>query len=350
MAETTKKKVASVPSTETPAVEAPPSTVVAAPPPPTSEMAAAENTARNLANLASVLPHLAEDLVHVEEVTPAQLNAALARLPAEQREAFGKYLARQSARKPGMHLATQSSAPPALKMYHGTGNDPSRPDDCPEGSWYVPERTVCVQDAQAKRFGLPTAVPVYLLGVYEGNLKWKAKVEGEEGSGAPECSSLDAQRGSEYGDCSRCPYKPWTKGIENGCQQQLTLLVALGDFSGIYVIQLQKTAMSAVQPFVRKKLKNWDAPWAFQLQLSAEKKQEGTKKWYLPKITVGEPTPPELSSFLDLLSRKYEFQVYYPALAALYRREPKSVDPPADEPKSDLDAATRSLLDQTNNI
>lgn len=347
MAEPIKKKQAPVatPVTETAA----PADVPAAPA-PSGEMSA-PTSVRTLAHLADVLPHLADDLVHVQEVTSVALNAALDDLPEEQKKAFSAYLARQSARKPGMHLASQSSTPPALKMYHGTGNDPSRPDDCPEGSWYIPERTVCVQEAQAKRFGLPTAVPVYLLGVYEGNLKWKAKVEGEEGgSGAPECSSLDAQRGSEYGDCSRCPYKPWTKGVENGCQQQLTLLVALADCSGVYVIQLQKTAMSAVQPFVRKKLKNWDAPWAFQLLLSAEKKQEGTKKWYLPKVTVGEPTTPELSAFFELLSRKYEFQVYYPALAALYRREPKAVETPRDEPKSDLDAAARMLLDQTNNI
>lgn len=312
-----------------------------------------DSESESMSHLIPVLPHLARQLSRTKRLAPGELEEAVNQLDSKQSDNFRAMLARMNPEKPGVHLAQQAFRVPEMRIYHGTGNDESRPPTAPEGSIYSSDSRLLVVP-ETHRAMFPTVgqkAVAAVVGVYNTRTFWAPR----EDSGAslppgvelkgnqPICNSFDRQRGNRYGSCSACPYRPWKDGKmdKNSCRDELHLYLVLRDFSGIYRFIVSGTSMKSGGIPVMKKVQSWAAPWSYYFSFATTKITKDKMRWFQLESSVAtdQASPEGIAPsdaeqrVLSLLCRQIETEAYYPALGKIYER---SNSAPVGETSADL--------------
>jgi hypothetical protein len=288
------------------------------------------------------LPHLATYLERVLPPTPGELQNALAGLSPEKRAAFTAALARMNPVKAGQHTTRQEFRLPEMRVFHGTGTDELRPRDCPQGGIYTTDGRILAAPKEAlsnlkhnpKYAKLGTTVTCFVIGVHEAYTFWPPR-SGNNPPGVevrpnvPICRSLDRKRGSYFGACEACAYRPFKDGKANtkdACRNEDHLYVVLSDFSGIYRLVVHGKSIKPCSAAIKKKTRPWVTYYEHAFELEAKEARQGTDRWFelTASVATDVPDPSEQeAALLDVLVRYVDYEVYFPQLYTIYTTEPK---------------------------
>ena len=273
----------------------------------------------------------------LEATTPleeGEMDALRNNLPDASRANYEGFAARMNPVKEGVLVSDSRFQVPSLRMYHGVGDDPGKPQLAPVGSiWSGDGRIVIVWDkGQAKLLNVGQTFDAAVVGLQEMRTWWPPRdksVPIPEGvdpqAKGPICKSLDRMRGERFGNCGACPHRPYANGKynANGCHDEVLLYVVMRDFSGIYQITLKGASIkNAVRPFQRAltaMIKPWDRWFTFGL---AEEKNASGRWFSLTATPASDDVKVEESehALLGGISRQILLEVYRPALQAAYER------------------------------
>jgi hypothetical protein len=252
--------------------------------------------------------------------TPEELMNIVMALPEAGQEAMLALVSKTNPEKQGLHTSSSGFEPTALKVFHGTGNDPLRPRQCLPGQFYSADSRVL-----GEKF---TAVP---LAIYEGQILWPPKSQDNKESKAPICVSVDRKTGSKYGSCDACPLNPSVRQYsQGGCMREVTAYLLDQDMTSIYELKFSKTsegAGRALMGVMKKSNSLWDRWFTFE----AKERVEGANKWYVIQTgPVADPvkanTDPKLHPLFTALSKIIDTDIYYAALANIHDRLKNSAD------------------------
>lgn len=292
-------------------------------------------------------PHATKSLQRYVAVTPERVMQVIEELPEPFRANMIAAFERMNPDTTGMHLARERAMQFFdAKLNQGTGNDQQRPETAPQGGYYSRDERILSAGsaAMAKAMNLPQAFEVYVVGVVEGRSLWEPKKkDGEPDDNAsklPLCSSLDQKRGSAYGVCEACAYKPvYDKNApkpELACTNEIQFYVVPADFSGVYRMRFSKTAMATARMLVKKfQSGGWKSLWSRRVSFTSKievSKTDSTIKWYEPVATIGEDhTPENLSSALRVFSQLVETIEVWPSMRRIYNLSdnPKTPETPS---------------------
>lgn len=245
--------------------------------------------------------------------TTQEFEAAVQLVAADQREKLVELIERMSSDKPGVHRSQEGFAPTLVKLYHGVGNDESRPAKLVPGNFY-----------SSTSRDLTDKMVVAILGFSDGRTLWPPK---DAESNQPVCSSHDGVNGSKYGACASCPSKalPYTKG---GCTPQFNFWFIDQEATGIYELVFSKTSYKAGQALART-VSDSRRAWDRWIEFASVARTEGDKKWFVvkaspisdPKVPANNETSKELRSVFSLFNRALELGTLYPRLARQYTRQ-----------------------------
>jgi hypothetical protein len=222
--------------------------------------------------------------------------------------------------KQGLHSSSSGFEPTALKVYHGTGNDPLRPRQTLPGQFYSADSRVI-----GEKFN---AVP---LAIYEGHILWPEKSQDNKESKAPICVSVDRKMGSKYGSCDSCPLNPNVRQYnQGGCMREVTAYLLDQDMTSIYELKFSKTsegAGRALMGVMKKSNSLWDRWFTFE----AKERVEKGNKWYVihagPVADASKAnTDLKFHPLFNALSKVIDSDIYYAAMANTYDRAKNSTE------------------------
>ena len=283
-------------------------------------------------------------------VDEGEMSALVEQLADDKRAAFEEFIAKMNPVKAGIVVADARFRIPNIRLYHGVGDDVSRPQLAPVGSLYTSDgKIVAVWDAdQAALLKVGQTFKAAIVGLQETRSWWKPRDKSyvlppdvDPNSNAPICRSLDRKRGDRYGTCPACPHRPYANGKYdgNGCHDEVQIYLVPSDFSGIYQMTLKGASIkAAVQPF-RRALQTMVDPWDrwFSFGIAEEKNTSG--RWFsltATQVPGAASTVVEAEKHvLGVISRQVMNEVYRPALQSIYER---SAAPAAVEVSADMAA------------
>ena len=297
------------------AVDAAPSAIV-----PAADSVSPEFAARKA--LALRLPEGASSrALMLKRPTPKELLDLVLALPEASQEAMMMLVSKTNPEKQGLHAASSGFEPTELKVFHGVGNDPTRPRQTLPGQFYSKDSRVL-----GEKFN---AVP---LAIYEGQILWPPKVPGVAAeSTAPICVSLDRKMGSKYGSCATCPLSPENRSYnQGGCMREVTAYLLDEPMTSVFELKFSKTsegAGRALMNILKKSNTLWDRWFTFE----AKERVEKGNKWYVIQAgTVADAakvnTNLAFHALFTGLSKVIDADIYYPALANTYDRAKNSTE------------------------
>lgn len=253
--------------------------------------------------------------------TATELMDIVMSLPESQQEAMVNLVSKTNPEKQGLHSASSGFDPTALKVYHGTGNDPARPRQTLTGQFYSSDSRVIGEKFNAA-----------VLAIYEGQTLWPQQGSGAANeSKAPICQSMDRQMGSKYGPCSSCALNPRTRAYtQGGCSEDVTVYLLDQDFTAIYELKFSKTSLGAGRSLMNV-LKKENQVWDRWFTVEAKERVEGKNKWYVVQCSpLADPakvnTPKTAHPLFQALSKVIDTDVYYRKIADIYDRAKNSAD------------------------
>lgn len=320
----------STPAAETPATEAPaaPAAAPAAetststaivPAAPAAVVPAPAEVSPEFAARKALALRLPEDVrarvLTLKRPTPGELTDIVMKLPENAQEAMMTLVSKTNPEKQGLHSSRNGFEPTSLRIYQGTGNDPTRPKQTIPGQFYSADSRVV-----GEKFN---AVP---LAIYEGQILWPPKdAAGDKESKAPICVSVDRKTGSKYGSCHTCPLAPehrqYTQG---GCMREITVYLLDQDMTSIYELKYNKTsegAGRALMGVMKKSNSLWDRWFTFETKERVEK----DKKWFVIQSgpvadATKANTPANYHPLFTALSKIIDTDIYYTQLANIHDR------------------------------
>lgn len=289
-----------------------------------------------------------------------ELTAMVENLPQAQRESFEVLIESLNPVREGFVSSRADFRIPKAALYHGVGDDPSRPAAAPVGSVYTADGLVLAawDKNQARQLKIGQTFEAAIILIEETRtLKMprdKSKAlppDIDPDSKAPICYSLDRQRGSRYGACAACPNRPYANGkwAPDACTNDARIYFVLRGFKGIYSINVKGASMKkAVQVIQRQKGRPWDV-W-YDLGVSEEKNELG--RWFSLTATPhstddapqGEQTTQAERGVFRTLSRTVLHESYRSDLQRIYSQ----TDPPAPEGHSDASADMSAVIAAAN--
>jgi hypothetical protein len=241
-------------------------------------------------------------------------------LPENSQEAMMTLVAKTNPEKQGLHTSSSGFEPTALKVYHGTGNDPIRPRQTLPGQFYSADSRVI-----GEKFN---AVP---LAIYEGHILWPEKTKDSNESKAPICVSVDRRMGSKYGNCDACPLHPNLRPYaQGGCMREITVYLLDQDMTSIYELKFSKTsegAGKALMGVMKKSNFLWERWFTFE----AKERVDKGNKWYIIQSSpVADATKAitdtKFHPLFNALSKVIDADIYYTQMANIYDRARNSPD------------------------
>lgn len=302
------------PTVTAPAADATPSAIV-----PSTEGAPSSEFAARKALAARLPPEARVRALQLKRPTPEELMDIVLALPEDKQEAMMLLVSKTNPEKQGLHTSSSGFEPTGLKLYHGVGNDATKPRQTLPGQFYSTDSRVI-----GEKF---TAV---VLAIYEGQILWPPKTDGNE-SKAPICVSVDRKTGSKYGSCAACPLAPEVRQYtQGGCMREITAYLLPDDLSSIFELKFSKTSEAAgraLMGVMKKSNSLWDRWFTFE----AKERVESTKKWYVIQASpvadaVKAVTPTMFHPLFTSLSKVIDTDVYYTALANVHDRVKNSTD------------------------
>ena len=200
---------------------------------------------------------------------------------------------------------------PELRIYHGVGNDPNRPDRQIPGEYYL-----TTKESVGEKF------EGAVLAMWEGRTMWGDSDSGES-TGMPICQSMDRKMGSTCGMCETCPNLPWRDGKHQQCSDDVVAFMLSRDLKEIALVRFQKTSEPAgrqLKKFVKRSMQ----PWSKWFQITSESrtsKQDSSRRWFVMKVEPAKEsvTPLEIHDFCDAMCTSLEATYILPNLASIYR-------------------------------
>lgn len=306
-----------------PAAPAPETAIVPAAP---AALAPAEGVSSEFAARKAMAARLPEEVrprfLMLKRPNPAELMDIVMKLPEASQEAMMTLVSKTNPEKQGLHTSSSGFEPTALKLYHGVGNDPTKPRQTLPGQFYAADSRII-----GEKFN---AVP---LAIYEGQILWPEKNQAgsDDKSKAPICVSVDRKTGSKYGSCATCPLAPehrqYTQG---GCMREVTAYLLDQDMTSIYELKFAKTsegAGRAMLGILKKSNTLWDRWFTFE----AKERVEKDKKWFVIQAgpvadAAKAATDPKFHPLFNALSKVIDTDIYYAALANIHDRAKNSTD------------------------
>lgn len=351
--------VAAPPTTPLPATPLPATEVAPAPEPvaasPSTALAVAvqEDDGTTLVHLATALPQFRAKLAKFKRPQPEDLQYALNALPDVERLAFQGVMEQMRAEKPGTHVADERFQVTDIKWFHGTGHDESRPQLCPPGGIYSKDGRILMAPKGFDHLNAPQSMVAAVVGIHATQAFWPPRDSNPNGtvppgmdrkSKTPYCTSLDRVRGSNFGDCGACVYRPWReKGVKE-CAQDVHLYLILQGFSGLYRMIVSGTSVKTGAGPVLARTKTWPNSWHRFFEFDTKAETNGTNRWFELQTRVatnkdfpqGIPLSKEAAEVCALISAQIDAEIYYPGLAQLYTKSQRMTQP---ETKADLASA-----------
>jgi len=268
-------------------------------------------------------------------VTDEDLEAAVRSLPEELARNFGEALERMNPVKQGDHGRKRSGFQMfEARIYHGTGDDPTRPKMTPTGGIYSTDGKIlaaCDRDS-AKALNVPERFEGYVISGYEVNTFWPprgsdddakgdkkdAKDGDENKSKAPICRSIDQIMGDKYGACAACPERPFKDNQvnKNACRNEVHIYFVPRDFSGIYRMVFNGTNTKPGRAIRKSYSSGWRTLWDHPFALTTKKEvdpKDSSRRWFLAQSDVMRSDAPtaEEAKFLNVISRKIDSEYYW---------------------------------------
>jgi hypothetical protein len=294
-----------------------------------------------------------------------EIFAAAMRLPEPQRTSFAQFFEQMYAEKIGVHTNQSEFRVPDLRLFQGSGSDPIRPESAVKGCSYDSDgNIITAPSAQVARLlQVPERFNGYVIAVHATRQMWWPKDEkneplplagmkpGDSGINVnvPLCTSINREVGTRFGDCGQCQYRPFGTGQprKNECKDAWVFFVVREDFTQIYRLPIVSTSTKTGATPIISRIRPWSVPWqkSFTFETMAQTKNNTT--WFQWKTSMnctaeapqGVVTAAEIGKVLELLARKVDAVIYYPALADLYLRAPgfaKVVDASAETSSNGL--------------
>lgn len=286
--------------------------------------------------LVKLFPEEARYLKQVfRPVTDDELEAAVAALPENLARNFGEALERMNPVKLGDHGRKRSGFQMfEARIYHGTGDDPTRPKLTPTGGIYSTDGKIlaaCDRDS-ASALKVPERFEGFVISGYEVNTFWpprggdddakgdkKDAKEGDENkSKAPICRSIDQIMGDKYGACAACPERPFKDNQvnKNACRNEVHIYFVPRDFSGIYRMVFNGTNTKPGRAIRKSYSSGWRTIWDHPFALTTKKEvdpKDSSRRWFLAQSDVMRSDAPteEEAKFLNVISRKIDSEYYW---------------------------------------
>lgn len=248
---------------------------------------------------------------------PEELFDLVDALPDDlpQKDALYDVLKRLDPERKGILSERAQSFHTDLRLFHGTGNDPNRPQDLVPGEMYYSTGT---ENKIGKEF---IGTPLF---IWEG----REYAEKAEPGATPKtiCYSNNRKMGSAFGECQKCHYLPWRPGAdktEMTCKNNISAFMLAQDGKEIVLVRFARTSEGAgrqLLKFAGRTPQLWQRWYSIKPvpQVSADKKI----RWFVytveavsgPEGVVPAALHPLCDAFYCAAGRDYVF----PAIARCY--------------------------------
>jgi hypothetical protein len=225
--------------------------------------------------------------------------------------ALSEIIQQTSSQRAGMFAKEDRVEFPELRIFHGAGNDPNRPEDQIPGTMYL---NTC--ESVGKSF---TGA---VIAIWKGRTMWGNKDAGES-TAAPICSSMNRVVGSEFGDCARCPEKPWRDGQKTRCGDDVIAFVLSEKLNRLVLVRFAKTSEPAGKRLF-KLLKLCATNWSKWFELTLDKQENDRNVWYALRVQPANGggdaalTPPIIHPFCEALMNNLSASFVLPGIARIY--------------------------------
>lgn len=243
-------------------------------------------------------------------------NRIIDRLPEEYADAVSSIIRRSMGKRKGVYADDDRPELPELRIFHGTGNDPNRPENIIPGQYYL-----TTKETVGKQF-VGT-----VLAVYKGRTMWGDRDAGEN-TRMPVCQSMDREVGSSFGRCDDCPNKPWRDGKMQRCSDDVVAYMLTRDLKEIVVVRFAKTSQGAGQQlikFARRTEVNWSKWYSITADATVNQNDKN-QRYYVMKASPleGEEkdvyVPDSLHAFCSMMCTIIEATILLPGMAHTYRQ------------------------------
>lgn len=240
-----------------------------------------------------------------------KLLTALAQEETTIAAALSGVLQQTQGDKIGMFSQDDRTVFPELRVFHGSGNDTNRPEQCQVGNYYLNTKEV----VGAEFVGT-------VIAIWKGRTMWGDRDAGES-TNAPICQSMDRVVGSTCGECVLCPDLPWRDGKKTRCSDDVVAFMLTRDFKRLVVVRFAKTSTKAGHDLYRN-IQIGSTPWAKWWKLTLDKQTKDQYKWYNIEVNpAGDEdallyTPESIDSFCQALCINVSVSIILPGIARIY--------------------------------
>ncbi len=247
-------------------------------------------------------------------------------LPDEMQDPLSDIMQRMNTERKGILSSNSQPEFLELRLFQGTGADPNRPETAIPGQFYL-----------SSKENVGTVFSGTVLTIWEGSTMWGDR-DGDSAIRMPLCTSMDRKRGSKFGDCESCPYRPWKDNKPNDCNNDVMAFMLSKDMKDIVLVRFQRTSEPAGRQLMKlvKRSKN---PWQRWYNITSEKRtssQDKSRRWYVMQVQAAEgdeqSVDPKLHAFCDAMCTSAERDFLYAGIARIYRQAQRVMEEDADVP------------------
>lgn len=248
------------------------------------------------------------------------IQAMLTKMPEKYSGALAKILKKTMGPKDGIIMNDSVVKFPELRLFQGTGTDPNRPENTIPGQFYLNTKE-----------GVGKAFEGTLLGAWTGSTMWPGK---DESARVPICHSMDQKVGSTFGECVKCPNKPFRNGQPTQCGNDVVAFMLSKDLKDIVLVRFAKTSEAAGKQLLAYANRSDElySRW-YTLTAKARNSKDNTKRWFVFEVTPQEGedsmVPQELWEFCDALRLSIMASIILPSMAQIYKQAEEAMAPAA---------------------
>ncbi len=251
--------------------------------------------------------------VSTELPTPNMFQEIIDNLPEEHIDNLMGIIQKTMGARKGIYGDSDRPDFPELRIYHGTGNDPNRPEKQVPGEYYLTTKE-----------NVGDVFEGTVLALWEGRTMW-GDAEAGETTKMPICQSMDRRMGSTCGVCDDCPHRPWRDNKQQRCADDVVAFMLTKDMKEIVLVRFQKTSEPAGKQ-LRKFVKRSMLPWSKWFQITSESrtsKHDTNRRWFVMKVEPSQGddalVPETIHAFCDAMCSTLEATFILPNMSSIYR-------------------------------
>lgn len=278
------------------------------------------------------------DRVAEELPSATEFQQIIDEIPDEFVEDLTSIIQKTMGTRKGIYGDSDRPEFPELRIYHGTGSDPNRPDKQVPGEYYLTTKETVGDVFQG-----------CVLALWEGRTMW-GDAEAGETTKMPICQSMDRRIGSTCGECEECPHKPWRDGQQQRCSDDVVAFMLAKDMKEIVLVRFQKTSEPAgkqLRRFVKRSMVPW-SKW-FNLTLTQRtSKQDSNRRWFVMEVEPASGddalVPEGIHKFCDAMCTTLEATYILPNMAHIYRSGQAEDDEESTEEGAEVSGGSAGMM------